>query len=172
MNQELDLKPGWVSHLFAWGLLAGAVALPFLGYRYEGPSLRASSTLKWEFIALVLVCLVASALLARFILHRGHHFDEEGMTQVRPFRAPQHIRWEDIAFIVVVPSGQNWIRAFGHNRNQVVVDSGHRSSTLKWIAAAFLTRTPRDFWELEPETRKRLQDLIDGSVPWYHRPLF
>ncbi|HJW10091.1 MAG TPA: hypothetical protein VJ483_10675 [Holophagaceae bacterium] len=172
MNHELNLRPGWISHLFSWGLVAGALALPVLGYRYERAAVWGSPAARVEFSAIALLCLAAASLLARFILHRGHHFDEEGMTQVRPFRAPQHIRWEDIAMIVVVPSSSSWIRAFGQNRHQVAVDSGHRSSNLKWIAAAFLTRAPKEIWELQPETRQQLQDLIDGSVPWYHRPLF
>ena len=172
MSQELNLRPGWISHLFAWGLVAGAIALPFLGYRYARAELRTSSAARLEFAGITLLCLVAAALLARYILHRGHHFDEEGMTQIRPFRPPQHIRWEEIAFIVVLPSSQSWLCAFGQNRHQVVIDSGHRSSSLKWIAASFLNRAPKDIWELRPETRRQLQDLIDGTVPWYHRPLF
>jgi hypothetical protein len=172
MNQTLDLRPGWISHLFAWGLVAGAIALPFLGYRYERTSLQTSPAFRAEFWALVVVCLIASGLLAWFILHRGHHFDEEGMTQVRPFGRPQRIAWEEIAFIVVLPSSQTWISAFGHNRDRVVVDSGHMSRNLKWIATAFLNRAPRDLWELNPDMRRRLQDLVDGKTPWYHRPLF
>ncbi len=172
MKQTLDLKPGWISHLFAWGMVVGSIALPFLGHRHAGAELQASSTLRLLFYSVVAVCLVASALLAWFILRRGHHFDEEGMTQVRPFRAPQRIRWEEIAFIVVLPGSQSWLCAFGQDRQQVVVDSNHLSSNLKWIAATFLNRAPKDLWELQPETRQQLQDLIDGNVPWYHRPLF
>ncbi|HJU84217.1 MAG TPA: hypothetical protein VJ600_08395 [Holophagaceae bacterium] len=172
MKQDLNLRPGWISHLFAWGLLAGSVALPFVGFRFAGAELRASAPLRHLFLAVVVACVVASALLARFILHRGHRFDEEGMTQIRPFRPPQHIRWDELAFIVVLPGSQSWLCAFGQDRQQVVVDSNHLGSSLKWIAASFLNRAPKDLWELQPETRKQLQDLIDGAVPWYHRPLF
>ncbi len=172
MKQTLDLKPGWISHLFAWGLVAGALALPFLGYRHAGAELRTSAPLRLAFFAVVALCVLASLFLAWFILRRGHHFDEEGMAQVRPFGARRSIRWDEIAFVVVLPGSQSWLCVFGQDRQQVVVDSNHLSSNLKWIAATLLNRAPKDLWELNPETRQQLQDLIEGNLPWYHRPLF
>lgn len=121
--------------------------------------------------ALAVAYWVCAWLLCRVVIRPEIRVDDSGITQRFPFRSEIHLAWEEV--MAVTPgTGDAWLFVSDGGSRAIYLPSSMAGTKLKAIGSILLECCPPEVWELNPESRRWIQDQVLGQVPLTQRPLF